>query len=697
MVLVSVALASEFLKSPAEYLEMKVRGLKPLSELFASGNVPDVAALLEWEPDFANRPRYSDGKAIPPLFDALDSSKPEAMTKLLLEAGADVNGFSEVSETSPLFSVLDNPVIVELLLDHGAHPEAYSKYAIEYALSGAPSIKVVELLVQHSITSSACISNFGSSTFSSLEDSQIVFNLLLSIKLDPYKQCGIDGRDALETAIIHSNFHVMEVLYYHEKNYNKRFNIQHMFAKLIMGLSSEDPVFTGQVASSSSTLFLLLQYGIDIHSPFYYSLDDNDKMEYTPLEFAVSAPLPDSEVVELLLEQGANPNHWAGTIHPPILAACVRHPLLFNLLLNEGADPDPDTPVSLFAHVLHRPEVLKTLLEAGIPLSKRMSEEFEAERVSSLLQLPVLEQLIETGGMEMFAPDSLPFGEIIADQYFQLLISSNTDPQYLRPLYYFLSCGYNINRYVSSIPEYEASTHQETDPEVIAILESSHISYEQYLKMAIINRMHRLLHTSNSRDQILISTSLRYADWMGARSLYRFLAYKCKYTKTILRGGSDDVELNVFLPRNGAPRNAPNYSILIHAIRVNNIEAFDKLISLSPSSLAQTDRDGSTPLIHAVRSFRISMLKKLINALKSPDDGLSQTRLDQLNQVGKSALSFAYSVSCLACIYLLIEAGASPTASTTPIFYPSATIHPETARTAYQSFLLTPEHHFTTI
>jgi ankyrin repeat protein len=334
------------------------KGRTPLYQAAFACDLSSAVALIDAKAvvDATN----SDGST--PLFAAAQEGR-EALTKLLLDRGADVNQARIDSGATPLYvaSQQGQEVVVKLLLDRGADAnKARSDGRTPlYTASGKGHEGVAKLLLERGADVNKARSDTGATPLyvAAQEGHETVVKLLLDRGADVNKAT-TDGRTPLFMASGKGHDRVVKLLLERGADVNS--------ARSDCGAT---PLYIASHEGRVVVVKLLLERGADVNAA------GNDAA--TPLYVALQQG--HGTVAKLLLQRGADVNKATTDGRTPLLIASGNgHQWVAKLLLERGADvnkatTDGRTPLYIASQEGHE-AVAKLLLQRGADVNKATTD-----------------------------------------------------------------------------------------------------------------------------------------------------------------------------------------------------------------------------------------------------------------------------------------------------------------------------------
>jgi ankyrin repeat protein len=152
------------------------------------------------------------------------------------------------------------------------------------------------------------------------------------------------------------------------------------------------PLVRAALACEPAVIRTLLDHGADVNKPSLY----RGSVPFTPLAAAASRSLDNVEIIQLLLDRGAQINPPEKSGHTPLdVAINAGQTEVVSLLLARGADPNADTrgfggslsPLA-FAATYNHLEILRLLLDHGARINSEslwQALHYNQPKVASLL------------------------------------------------------------------------------------------------------------------------------------------------------------------------------------------------------------------------------------------------------------------------------------------------------------------------
>ncbi|XP_054709757.1 ankyrin repeat domain-containing protein 50-like isoform X2 [Uloborus diversus] len=343
------------------------------------------------------------------------------LIELLVEFGArirftELNPNDEAHGDPPRATIADEPLrlairneeheTVQLLLEHGANPNALYYLGHEINLVNPMDTRSIELLLAFGADPNARDLQGLTPLMKACRNSQALDTLHLLVRndADVNAMSTEDHRTSLHYAVLFENLQAVEILIGHN-------------ARVCFPLEQTrpPPLYFAVLRGNCQILELLLSAGADVNAA--------STVVGSALHLAMTEKIPNQiQVVKTLLRHGANPNAVTmsddrSVLKPPIgeYLQCCEHPdsKVIRELLKYGArivmQGQRDHPLGIIK-VIHRihlglnPEVLNLLIDASeafsipfIEQSRQMSEEHKTLLLTKALQPFTLKEAARIG------------------------------------------------------------------------------------------------------------------------------------------------------------------------------------------------------------------------------------------------------------------------------------------------------------
>jgi ankyrin repeat protein len=359
-----------------------------------------------------------------------------SVVELLLDRGADVNKLSAFDTTALHHAALKGrTAIAELLLKRGARPDVLSKDLTRFenwpnfSVNGATPLHfatergitaMVELLLKSG--ASATLPNHAKKTplhlAASLPDTNICV-LLLDKGADPDVE-DRDGNTSFGVAISSGRVETVRLLLAKGADINRR------LAAKNDNSYPQYPLHLALLKNSRPVLEVLLAA-----KPKLEVLNGRGQ---TPLLLAIE--LQTVEMIELLLDAGADPNHEVNSIRPLMAALSKNNARLIEVLLDHGANPnvlsnDGNTPLSYAQQFLKEPgRVAPDLIVGWRRIEQALREHGANENLQRLSAIDFTQPSWTSPGIKVFYRGTNDYNRYTLFELLAAVFNGNNRPSF---------------------------------------------------------------------------------------------------------------------------------------------------------------------------------------------------------------------------------------------------------------------------